>query len=100
MNKIFMILILVGIVLLSGCVVEEKGPKKYTYEKDNGSYIILYPDGEFVAFDSSGTSASGTYRTVDGDLIFTYRPFGNAIKARQDGDSIIDNKGERWIKTN
>jgi hypothetical protein len=100
MNKIFVVLILLmGSVLLSGCVIKEKSPVKYVYEKNSSSYFILYPDGEFVAFGSSGESASGTYRIVDGDLIFTYRPFGNAITLRKDDDSFIDPDGWRYVKT-
>jgi hypothetical protein len=90
---------MISVVFLSGCVVEEKSPEKYTYEKDNSTYFILYPGSEFVAYYSDGTSASGTYRIADNELILTYRPFGNAIKFRKDGNSFIDDEGRKWIQT-
>ncbi len=100
MRKISLVLIfLIGFVFISGCVVEEKRPVKYVYENNNSYYFILYPDGQFVAFGSSGTSASGTYHITNGDLIFTYKPLGNAIRLRKDGDSFIDPDGWRYVKT-
>ena len=92
-------ILLIGAVFISGCVVEEKGPTKYVYENNSSYYFILYPGGEFVAFGSSGTSASVTYHIADGDLIFTYRPLGNAIRLQKDGDSFIDPDGWRYVKT-
>ena len=96
--KIVLILLVLGAAIFSGCVGNTV-TGKYVYEKDNRSYYVFYPNGEFNAFGSDGGSASGTYRIENNEFILTYRPFGNVIKLKKEGDVLVDKDGDRYIKT-
>lgn len=68
---------------------------KYFLEKNSSYYLELGPSGTYVLFE--GTQVLGTYELSGSDvtLFVARRP---TSKAKVDGDSIIDEQGDRWTR--
>ena len=84
--------------LFSGCIGEESMTGKYVSVSNNKTYFYLYEDGTFNHFFSTGESESGTYRLVDGKLIFTLVPFGNVRTFTYNGTMWIKDNGAEYVK--
>jgi hypothetical protein len=98
MVKEYVILAIILGGLFSGCIGDESIAGKYVYTENNKSYFILYDDGTFNEWSSSGESASGTYRYEDSKLTLTYIPFGNVILMTKNGTEFINDSGGRYVK--
>jgi hypothetical protein len=89
------ILIFAALTLLAACS-GNKAVGKYFSDDNPGWYRELNADGTFYSKEGD-IGFSGTYR-VDGEDITYSLGFGLALKARIEGNILIDEDGERWVK--
>ena len=89
------ILLLVALALLAACS-GNKVAGKYISEDNPDDYLELRSDGNFYS-QEEGIGISGSY-DVDGNEITLSLAIGLSTKARIEGDVIIDEDGERWVK--
>lgn len=95
--KIVTVFLILG-SLLSGCIGDESITGKYVYAEDPKGYFILYDDGTFNIWYSSGSSGSGTYRYEDNRLTLTYLPFGHVSVFTKNGTTFINDSGGKYDK--
>lgn len=87
--------LLIGVVLLSGCVEQEQ---KYYSEKNSSDYIILYSDGKYIVSEQS-KGLSGYYKVENDTIFLVLEPFGNTYKLKKENGVLIDEEGKKWIKS-
>jgi uncharacterized protein (TIGR02391 family) len=68
---------------------------KYVHEKNSSCYLELGSNGSYVLFE--GTQVLGTYE-VSGAAITLFVARRPTSKATIEGDSIIDEQGDRWTR--
>jgi uncharacterized protein (TIGR02391 family) len=70
---------------------------KYVHEKSGSYYIELSPNGNYVLFEGSA-EIIGTYE-VNGGAITLFIARRPTSTAKLEGGSIIDDQGDRWVRT-
>ncbi len=98
MVRKYVILAIILAGLFSGCIGDESIAGKYVYEENPKAYFILYDDGTFNQWSSSGSSSSGTYRYENNNLTLTYVPFGNVELMTKNGTAFINDSGGKYVK--
>jgi hypothetical protein len=88
----------------SGCELSQQSAVagKYVLEGEPRSYMELKADGTFFLaqwgkYTKKTASFAGEY-TMDGNQITIKLPQGTAARGHIDGDVLVDDEGERWIK--
>jgi hypothetical protein len=72
---------------ISGTYVSEKNEKNFMELKTNGSFYV----------HENGMGMAGSYE-IDGDQITLKTDMGFASRGKVDGNTLIDDDGERWTK--
>ena len=92
-NKLLIILLL--IVLISGCTEKNSITGRYQSTEDPGAYLELKDDGRYIVTQEQ--AFSGDYTVNDDSIILIYT-FGS-FKLTQDGSTLTDEDGEEWVKS-
>src|SRR4030042_3065604 len=69
----------------------------YIKQGSSSEYTELKSDSSFVVKER-GTTINGTYR-IDGSTLTLVVPGAEVVEGRLDGDKIIDNENQPWVKT-
>ena len=100
MKKLLICTMLLIISSMSGCVSPEQ--TTYVLETDNGeSVLLLDGDGTYLVSPATSDPFYGEYVIIDDILYLKYIVLGTptAIKLQITDDVLIDEDGDRWIKT-
>jgi len=89
-----MLIVMLFIILISGCIEDSVMAGRYQSTEDPGAYLELKPDGRYIV--TQDNAFSGDYAVVDGEVFLTYT-FGS-FKLTKDGSSLVDEDGEVWKK--
>lgn len=94
LNKVMFVVMLIFMLNLGGCSVSVAGT--YRSQENNSDYLELRSDNTFFVKESS-SSFSGKYR-VDKGILTLELPSGFSVQCKIDGNTIIDDENEKWVK--
>ena len=69
----------------------------YANEQSPSDFMELRRDGTFYV-EEEGVGYSGEYR-IDGDVLTLTLASGMAARGQLDDGTIVDDEGERWVRT-
>ncbi len=103
-----LILLIIIIIILSGCIGGNTINGKYL---SNNSDTILFTKGnifyatEYMEFTQQTVELTGTYESIDDELILTYKMFGavRRFQISNNSHTLIENDTGKmrfdWVKT-
>lgn len=101
-STIFVAVFTVLTIVIFGCVSDSGAEMQqyvgvYTKQRNLSDYTELKSDGSFVVKEH-GATINGTYK-IDGLTLTLLVSGAGMMEGRLDGDKIIDNENQTWVKT-